>query len=187
MNANIDPSLIQRASHLSATKSGNPHLVSSDSAKLFQHALDSAKQALLSKQALTSGASSLTAQAQSIATTSLSQSNRKKRIHSLVPLDHINQQYLAQFSEKKPSSSDRTKIPLQVFLDQAIQSLQNVSDEEHRMNDLIQRFVKNDPNNPVSEDEVVLATAQLNLSISMVTTVMQSAVQTFKEIQQIPV
>ena len=38
----------------------------------------------------------------------------------------------------------------------------------------------------VSEDEVVLETAKLNLSISMVTTV-QSAVQTFKEIQQIPV
>ena len=39
----------------------------------------------------------------------------------------------------------------------------------------------------ISEDEVVLETTKLNLAISMVTTIMQSAVQTFKEIQQIPV
>ena len=43
------------------------------------------------------------------------------------------------------------------------------------------KFVKG----AVSEDEVVLETAKLNLSISMVTTIVQSAVQTFKEIQQI--
>ena len=51
------------------------------------------------------------------------------------------------------------------------------------MNDLIDAFV----DGKVSEDEVVLETAKLNLSISMVTTIVQSAVQTFKEIQQIPV
>ena len=58
-----------------------------------------------------------------------------------------------------------------------------MSKQEARVNDLMDRFIKG----TVSEDEVVLETAKLNLSISMVTTIVQSAVQTFKEIQQIPV
>ena len=58
-----------------------------------------------------------------------------------------------------------------------------MSQQEFRVNDLMDGFVKGE----VSEDEVVLETSKLNLSISMVTTIMQSAVQTFKEIQQIPV
>ena len=74
-------------------------------------------------------------------------------------------------------------MPLQIFLDNAIKSLENVSKQESRVNNLMEQFVKG----TVSEDEVVLETAKLNLSISMVTTIVQSAVQTFKEIQQIPV
>ena len=74
-------------------------------------------------------------------------------------------------------------MPLQIFLDNAIKSLERVSKQEFRVNNLMDQFVKGE----VSEDEVVLETAKLNLSISMVTTIVQSAVQTFKEIQQIPV
>lgn len=74
-------------------------------------------------------------------------------------------------------------VPLQLFLDNAIRSLNRVSRQEFKVNDLMNRFVEG----TVSEDDVVLETAKLNLSISMVTTIIQSAVQTFKEIQNIPI
>ena len=69
-------------------------------------------------------------------------------------------------------------MPLQIFLDNAIKSLERVNKQEFRVNNLMDQFVKGE----VSEDEVVLETAKLNLAISMVTTIVQSAVQTFKEI-----
>ena len=74
-------------------------------------------------------------------------------------------------------------VPLQIFLDNAIRALSRVSRQESKVNDLIEQFVEG----KVSEDEVVLETTKLNLAISMITTIVQSAVQTFKEIQQIPV
>ena len=105
-----------------------------------------------------------------------------------ISLDKIDRAYLAQLEGVNENAQtapvkELNIVPLQIFLDNAIKSLERVSKQEFRMNDLIDGFVEG----KVSEDEVVLETAKLNLSISMVTTIVQSAVQTFKEIQQIPV
>lgn len=104
-------------------------------------------------------------------------------------LDKIDRSSLAQLNQgvtqnaANANAKDVNIVPLQIFLDNAIRSLENVSKQEARVNNLMDQFIKG----TVSEDEVVLETAKLNLSISMVTTIVQSAVQTFKEIQQIPV
>ncbi|MEK9727157.1 MAG: flagellar hook-basal body complex protein FliE [Candidatus Margulisiibacteriota bacterium] len=105
-------------------------------------------------------------------------------------LERLDKSYLAQLNPvgvnenaENANTKELNIVPLQIFLDNAIKSLEQVSQQEFRMNNLIDGFVQG----KVSEDEVVLETAKLNLSISMVTTIVQSAVQTFKEIQQIPV
>lgn len=104
-------------------------------------------------------------------------------------LDKIDKTSLAQLNQgvvqnaAGANAKDVNIVPLQIFLDNAIRSLENVSKQEARVNNLMDQFIMG----TVSEDEVVLETAKLNLSISMVTTIVQSAVQTFKEIQQIPV
>jgi len=117
---------------------------------------------------------------------------RKKTTATLnetISLDRIDKASMAQLTQGvvqnagNANPKDIAIVPLQIFLDNAIRSLQNVSRQEFRVNDLMDGFVKGE----VSEDEVVLETAKLNLAVSMVTTIVQSAVQTFKEIQQIPV
>ncbi len=117
---------------------------------------------------------------------------RKKRtvtLNETISLDRIDKTSMAQLTQGvvqnagNANPKDIAIVPLQIFLDNAIRSLQNVSRQEFKVNDLMDGFVKGE----VSEDEVVLETAKLNLAVSMVTTIVQSAVQTFKEIQQIPV
>lgn len=114
---------------------------------------------------------------------------KKNNEYDTVPLDKIDKTSLAQLNQGVVQNATNAKpkdlniVPLQIFLDNAIKSLENVSKQEARVNNLMDQFVKG----TISEDEVVLETAKLNLSISMVTTIVQSAVQTFKEIQQIPV
>jgi flagellar hook-basal body complex protein FliE len=107
-----------------------------------------------------------------------------------ISLDKIDKSSVAQMAQggvvqnsANAIPKDINIVPLQIFLDNAIRSLENVSRQEFKMNELIDQFVEG----KVSEDEVVLETAKLNLSISMITTIVQSAVQTFKEIQNIPV
>ena len=114
---------------------------------------------------------------------------KKNNEYGTVSLDKVDQASLAQLNQGVVQNAANAKpkdiniVPLQIFLDNAIKSLENVSKQEARVNNLMDQFIKG----AVSEDEVVLETAKLNLSISMVTTIVQSAVQTFKEIQQIPV
>jgi flagellar hook-basal body complex protein FliE len=116
---------------------------------------------------------------------------RKKNaeITNTLSLENIDRSSLAQLNQgvvqnaANANAKDVNIVPLQIFLDNAIRSLGNVSQQEARVNQLMDQFTQG----TVSEDEVVLETAKLNLSISMVTTIVQSAVQTFKEIQQIPV
>ena len=114
---------------------------------------------------------------------------KKNNEYGTVSLDKVDQASLAQLNQGVVQNATNAKpkdiniVPLQIFLDNAIKSLENVSKQESRVNNLMDQFIKG----TVSEDEVVLETAKLNLSISMVTTIVQSAVQTFKEIQQIPV
>ena len=114
---------------------------------------------------------------------------RKKQNNNTISLDKVDRASLAQLNggvnqnAQNAAPAQLNIVPLQVFLDNAISALDKVSKQEFRVNNLMDQFVEG----KVSEDEVVLETAKLNLSISMVTTIVQSAVQTFKEIQNIPV
>ncbi|RAP22843.1 hypothetical protein DID73_02585 [Candidatus Marinamargulisbacteria bacterium SCGC AG-343-K17] len=114
---------------------------------------------------------------------------KKKDEIDSITLDKVDKASLAQLSQGVVANAANAKpqniniVPLQIFLDNAIRSLENVSKQESKVNNLMDQFIKG----TISEDEVVVETAKLNLSISMVTTIVQSAVQTFKEIQQIPV
>ena len=114
---------------------------------------------------------------------------RKKQTNNTISLDKVDRASLAQLNggvnqnAQNAAPAQLNIVPLQVFLDNAISALDKVSKQEFRVNNLMDQFVEG----KVSEDEVVLETAKLNLSISMVTTIVQSAVQTFKEIQNIPV
>jgi hypothetical protein len=121
---------------------------------------------------------------------SVQEKRKKEKAAESITLDRVDRASVAQLNQggvvqnaqqAKPKSLNI--VPLQIFLDNAIRSLDKVSKQEMRMNDLMDGFIKGE----VSEDTVVLETAKLNLSISMVTTIVQSAVTTFKEIQNIPV
>ena len=117
---------------------------------------------------------------------SVQEKRKKEKAAESITLDRVDRSSVAQLNQggvvqnaqqAKPKSLNI--VPLQIFLDNAIRSLDKVSKQEMRMNDLMDGFIKGE----VSEDTVVLETAKLNLSISMVTTIVQSAVTTFKEIQ----
>ena len=64
-----------------------------------------------------------------------------------------------------------------------VRSLEDVSKMEHKTNDLIQRYV----DRKASVEEVTMATAQLNVSMTLLSTVMSSFSQSFKEIQNMQV
>ncbi len=119
---------------------------------------------------------------------SIKEKKKKENVNE-ISLDKVDRASLAQLNQgvaQNAMVADPAKlniVPLQVFLDNAILALDKVSKQEFRVNNLMDQFVEG----KISEDEVVLETAKLNLSISMVTTIVQSAVQTFKEIQNIPV
>eukprot|EP01047_Picozoa_sp_COSAG01_P011785 COSAG01_NODE_519_length_16012_cov_4.344058_13_plen_196_part_00 len=67
--------------------------------------------------------------------------------------------------------------PFQYFTDQAMKSLKDISDQEFRVNDLMQKYVEK----KVSIEEVSIETTKLNLSIAFATTVITTAAQTLKE------
>ncbi|RAP31989.1 hypothetical protein DID77_04845 [Candidatus Marinamargulisbacteria bacterium SCGC AG-439-L15] len=75
------------------------------------------------------------------------------------------------------------QVPFQIFLDKIVGALVNVSEQEFKVNDLIERFVQGQ----VTEDEVIIETAKFNLIMSMIVSIVQSAIQEFKTIQQIPI
>ena len=119
---------------------------------------------------------------------SIKEKKKQEKLNT-ISLEKVDRASLAQLNQgvagnaKAVDPAQLNIVPLQVFLDNAIKALDRVSKQEFRVNDLMNQFVEG----KISEDEVVLETAKLNLSISMVTTIVQSAVQTFKEIQNIPV
>lgn len=73
--------------------------------------------------------------------------------------------------------------PFQHFIDKAVEALENVSQQEFKVNDLIDQYIAGD----VSIDEVSIETTKLNLAISFATTVVTTAQQTFKELTQMPI
>ena len=117
---------------------------------------------------------------------------RKKSTKALTNVDDVKGLYsdgivLAQAGVQGAAANADletiNRVPLQLFLDKTIESLNNLSDQEFRVNDLIKGFV----DGTVSEDEVIIETAKLNLSVQMVTSIVQAAVTSFKEILQIAV
>ena len=89
----------------------------------------------------------------------------------------VNQQAL----QAVPNEVNST--PMQLFFDKTISVLEKVSQREFRMNDLMDGFVEG----TVSEDEVIIETAKLNLEMSMLVSIIQTSIQEFKGIQQIAV
>jgi flagellar hook-basal body complex protein FliE len=73
--------------------------------------------------------------------------------------------------------------PFQLFMDKSIAALENISDMEVRVNDLMEQYIQG----RASIDEVSIETAKLNLAISFATSVLTSATQTFKEILQMAI
>jgi len=87
-------------------------------------------------------------------------------------------------AENKSFLNERLeKTPFQVFIDKAVESLEDISAMEFKVNDLIEGHIKGE----VSIDEVSIETSKLNLAMSFVTTVLSSATQTFKELTQMAV
>ena len=76
-----------------------------------------------------------------------------------------------------------SQFPIQIVFSRLAENLSDVSRQEFLVNNLIEKFTRGE----VTEDEVVFETAKLNLIMSMVTTIVQTGVQTFKEILNTPV
>lgn len=106
----------------------------------------------------------------------------------MTPVTISPQKVLSPFDPKnivldKLNSSSESTVPFQEFLDKAVDSLQEVSNVEFKNNDLIQQYAQG----KASIDDVMISTSQLTLAMSLATTMVQTAVTTFKEIQQMPV
>ena len=102
--------------------------------------------------------------------------------------DYFNESkiLLAQAQEGVPidaTAAPASSAPVQLVFNKLIDNLNEISQQEIKVNYLLEAFTRGE----VTEDEVVFETAKLNLIMSMVTTVVQNSVQTFKEILQIPV
>ena len=87
------------------------------------------------------------------------------------------------FGKQPIKASGLEVTPFEVFLDQATEALQTISDLEYKSNDLILKYV----DGKVSAEDAVFATNKLNSVMTMATSVVNSLTQTFKEIQQMPV
>jgi flagellar hook-basal body complex protein FliE len=73
--------------------------------------------------------------------------------------------------------------PFVKFLDMAVNALQEVSKAETQTNDLIVKYTQGKAN----VEEVMVATAKMNIMVQLAVTATTTAVTTFKEIQQMPV
>ena len=73
-------------------------------------------------------------------------------------------------------------VPFQMVFDEAVDALHGLSHQEMKTNNLTEKFIKGE----ATVEEVMIETSKLNLAFSMATTVVSTGVQTFKEIQNIP-
>ena len=73
-------------------------------------------------------------------------------------------------------------VPFQMFFDEAVEALRGLSHMEMKANNLTEKFIRGE----ATVEEVMIETSKMNLAYSMATTVMSTSIQTFKEIQQIP-
>ncbi|MEK7299424.1 MAG: flagellar hook-basal body complex protein FliE [Candidatus Margulisiibacteriota bacterium] len=77
----------------------------------------------------------------------------------------------------------QASVPFEEMLDTAMHALGQVSRVEQESNDTIRRYL----NKKASIEEVVLATSKWSLTAAVATSVVSNAVESFKQIQQIPV
>ncbi|MFA5879539.1 MAG: flagellar hook-basal body complex protein FliE [Candidatus Margulisiibacteriota bacterium] len=82
-----------------------------------------------------------------------------------------------------PTSDKIEGSAFQGILDNAVGILQQVSNTEFQNNKLIDDFVQG----KASVDDVIISTNKLTLEVSLATTIINTGVQTFKEIQQMQV
>ncbi len=82
-----------------------------------------------------------------------------------------------------PQVVDFEKSPFTYFMTGAVEALQQASNAEFRTNKIIGEYLQG----VGSVEDVMLATNELTISMSVATTVITTAVQTFKEIQQMPI
>ena len=73
--------------------------------------------------------------------------------------------------------------PFQLFVDKAVEALENISQLEFRVNDLTEQFIEG----RVSIDEVSMEANKLSLAVSFATTVITTASQTLKELTQLAI
>lgn len=73
--------------------------------------------------------------------------------------------------------------PFQTMLDTAINSLENVSALEEKANAYIAQYAKGN----VSMEEALMEVTKMSTAVELTTSVINQAVTTFKEIQQMPV
>jgi flagellar hook-basal body complex protein FliE len=82
-----------------------------------------------------------------------------------------------------PLRREEPAAPFQKFLDMAVSALEDVSQMETQTNNLINQYVEG----KASLQEVMTATAKMNIAIQLAVTVTNSAVTAFKEITQMAV
>jgi flagellar hook-basal body complex protein FliE len=96
-------------------------------------------------------------------------------------------QKVAQLNTIKKDKIEQEQVmensPFSMIFAGVVRALDDVSKMEHKTNDLIQRYV----DRKASVEEVTMATAQLNVSITLLSTVMSSLSQSFKELQNMQV
>lgn len=73
--------------------------------------------------------------------------------------------------------------PFQTMLDTAINGLENVSALEEKANAYIAQYAKGN----VSMEEALMEVTKMTMAVELTTSVVNQAVTTFKEIQQMPV
>jgi flagellar hook-basal body complex protein FliE len=73
--------------------------------------------------------------------------------------------------------------PFSQFMDTAVNSLNDISTMESQTNQLTSEYI----NGRVSLEEVMLQTNKLSINMQLAVTVINTGVQTFKEIQQMQV
>lgn len=90
---------------------------------------------------------------------------------------------IAPKAAEAPRKIEPAPAPFQKFLDMAVSALEDVSAMETQTNQLIDGFVAG----KVPLQEVMTATAKMNIAIQLAVTVTTSAVNAFKEITQMAV
>lgn len=97
------------------------------------------------------------------------------------------EQKIAQLNSIKKDDIEQEQVqegsPFSMIFAGVVRALEDVSKMEHKTNDLIQQYV----DRKASVEEVTMATAQLNVSVTLLSTVMSSLSQSFKELQSMQV